>query len=83
MVCKHLNNNLPRRLCSSKMSSELLLELPGKVEKVFSLTQAPGSTFLKSALVIVQSDSVSVIHVRTDRICAKQSINFKFLVVGL
>lgn len=48
----------------AKMSAELLLELPSKVVKVFALPQAPGASFQKSALVIVQTDSVSVAHVR-------------------
>jgi hypothetical protein len=45
------------------MSSELLLELPGKVVKVFSLQQAAGGPLYKAALAIVQNDSISVAHV--------------------
>ena len=45
------------------MSTDLLFELPGKVIKTFALTQTSGGVFHKSALVIVQTDSISVAHV--------------------
>ena len=46
------------------MSSELLLEVPNRIEKVFALAPSQGSPFQSSAVVIVQTDSVSIIHVR-------------------
>jgi len=47
------------------MATELLLEVPSRVVKVFPLKQGAAQVpYLKCPLVLVQTDSVSVAHVR-------------------
>jgi hypothetical protein len=45
------------------MASELLLEVPSEVRKVFAMAQTAGAVHNKSPLVIVQADSIAVVHV--------------------
>jgi hypothetical protein len=63
------------------MSSELLLELPGKIVKSCALPQSTGP-HLKLALLVVQTDSISIIHVRNAMAFALTHISHDYVVCG-